>query len=143
MMKSILAKINLAFHLLIHFLKKLFPKRKKGIWQFVDNYRKDRLIPLTSSDKDWMDRFSRCMNCGLCDAVCPALQNFPRHLFPGPSYIVTTLVRSPPTYRFSGIDLSWCEGCHQCEKICPNLVPIKKGIEFIQQKMEEEGRLSA
>ncbi len=139
MMKLLFAKLNLAWALLLHFLKKPFRFRRQGLLLFLDNYRADRLVPLTSSDKDWMDRFSQCMNCGLCDAVCPALLKFPREIFPGPSYIVTALVRSPADYRFSGIDLSWCEGCDQCEKICPNLVPIKQGIQFIHQKLAEEG----
>jgi succinate dehydrogenase/fumarate reductase-like Fe-S protein len=131
---SIIAKLNLAWALVLHLLKKILFWRKGGYPQFIENYREDRLSPLSIEDKDWMQRFSRCFNCGLCDTVCPALEKLPRERFPGPSYIVTTLARATPDFWAADLDLSLCAGCELCEQVCPNQVPIKKAIEFIVAK---------
>jgi heterodisulfide reductase subunit C len=93
-------------------------------------------LPLSSADKDQMESFSRCFNCGFCDTVCPALLEQPREKFPGPSYLVTTLARSLPDFWAVRLDLSLCDGCKLCQKACPNQVPIKQALEFIHAKAE-------
>ena len=59
-MRSLWAKINLAWALFLHFLKK--PFQPNGYQTFLDNYRADRLVPLTQEDKTWLLRFSKCFN---------------------------------------------------------------------------------
>ncbi|HCU25020.1 MAG TPA: hypothetical protein DF383_08385 [Deltaproteobacteria bacterium] len=135
-MKSLFAKLNLAWALFLHFLRKLW-RRRAGYRAFLENYREDRLVPLSRTDKDWLLRFSRCFNCGICDTVCPALEQLPQSLFPGPSYLVTTLTRATPDFWAAGIDFSLCEDCRLCEKVCPNQVPVKEALDFIQAKAEE------
>jgi succinate dehydrogenase/fumarate reductase-like Fe-S protein len=132
-MGAIWAKINLAFTFLKHLIRR--PFHKTGYRQFMENYRADRLLPLSTVDKDWLLRFSRCFNCGLCDSACPALLTVPREEFPGPSYLVTTLARSTPDFWAARLDFSLCEGCRRCEEICPNQVPVKEALEFIEAKM--------
>src|SRR5436190_6849386 len=110
-MERLVAKLNLAWNLLLYLLKRPFIWKRRGYPQFVKNYRPDRLIPLSQTDKDWMLRFSQCFNCGLCDTVCPALWKLPREKFPGPSLIVTTLARSTPDFWAVDLDFSLCEGC--------------------------------
>ncbi len=137
-MRSIFAKLNLAWALLLHFLRK--PFHKIGYAAFRENYRADRLVPMSTVDKDWLHRFSQCLNCGLCDAICPALGTLPRETFPGPSYLVTTLTRSSPDFWAAGVDTSLCEGCRHCESVCPNLVPVKEALEFLEAKALETRR---
>ena len=137
-MRSFWAKLNLAWALLLHFLKR--PFQNNGYQAFRDNYRDDRLVPLSHVDKTWLLRFSRCLNCGICDTACPALGTMTREQFPGPSYLVTTLSRSTADFWAAGIDLSHCEGCRLCESVCPNQVPVKEALEFIEAKALETAR---
>ncbi|MFO1463200.1 MAG: 4Fe-4S binding protein [bacterium] len=137
-MRAFWAKLNLAWSLLLHFLQK--PFRQTGYPAFREHYRADRLVPLSSLDKDWLERFSRCLNCGLCDAACPALGTLPREVFPGPSYLVTTLTRATPDFWAAGVDTSLCEGCRHCASVCPNRVPVKEALEFLEAKALETRR---
>lgn len=105
--------------------------------QFLENYRGDRLFPLTSSDKDWLLEFSKCFNCGLCDAACPALEQYPREKFPGPSYLVTTFTRTATDFWAVDLDFSMCQACSRCQQVCPNQVPVKEALEFIEAKARE------
>ena len=140
-MRSLLAKLNLAWALVLHFLRR--PFHLSGYQAFLDNYRADRLVPLSQVDKTWLLKFSQCLNCGLCDAVCPALGVLPRGDFPGPSYLVTTLTRATSDFWAAGVDLSMCEGCRRCETVCPNRVPVKEALEFIEAKTLETSRGAA
>lgn len=140
-MRSLLAKLNLAWALVLHFLRR--PFQDNGYRAFLDHYRADRLVPLSHVDKTWLLRFSQCLNCGLCDAACPALDTLPRESFPGPSALVTTLTRATGDFWAAGVDLSLCEGCRNCESVCPNRVPVKEALEFIEAKALETARGTA
>ncbi len=135
-MTALLAKLNLAWNLVIYLLKWPF-KRGGGYRQFLEQYLPDRLLPLSSSDKTWLIRFSQCLNCGLCDAACPALRTSAREVFPGPSYLLTTFSRSIPDFPAVRLDSHICEGCDACQRICPNHVPVKEALEFIEAKARE------
>ena len=137
-MSWLLAQLNLAWNLLLYLLKRPFSWKRGGYRQFVENYRGDRLIPMSSSDKDWMMKFSKCFNCGLCDTVCPALWTLPREKFPGPSLIVTTFARATPDFWAADLDFSLCQSCELCQQVCPNDVPIKEALEFIEVKAQEK-----
>lgn len=136
-MGAVSAKMNLAFTFLKHLIRK--PFQRPGYAAFMENYRADRLMPLSSVDKDWLLRFSRCFNCGLCDSACPALEGGPHPRFPGPSYLVTTLSRATPDFWAADLDFSLCESCRRCEEVCPNQVPVKEALEFIEAKTWPRG----
>jgi succinate dehydrogenase/fumarate reductase-like Fe-S protein len=136
--KKIFALLNLAFYFILHFLKKPFVWGRRGLPAFLENYKKDGIVPLTLEDKQLLRRFSECINCGFCDTACPALQKLPRERFLGPSFIATTFTRSFPDFHATGLDLTLCAECNECEKVCPNAVPIKDGIVFVQEKIAEQ-----
>lgn len=139
-MKKILAIANLGLHFIWHFLKKPFV-RKNGLDTFFKNYSQDRILPLSKADKNSLIKYSECINCKLCDVACPSLFKLPRERFPGPSYIVNTYARSVPDFWAIQLDLSLCSECNECEKICPNEIPVTEAILFIQEKIAEEIRL--
>lgn len=126
------AKLNLAWNLLLYFLKWPFVRGRGGYRQFLANYAGENLLPMSTADKTWLLRFSGCFNCGYCDTACTALQKFPREVFPGPSALLTTFSRSMPDFSFVGLDFSICEGCIECQRVCPNQVPVKEALEFIE-----------
>lgn len=138
-MASMLAKLVLAWHAFLHFIKIFkysFRRKGAGAETFLEYYREDHLLPLSMVDKDWLLQFSRCVNCGICDVACPALLRSPREKFPGPSYLVTTLTRSTPDLWASELDFSFCQDCRSCQQVCPNLVPVKEAFEFIEAKKQ-------
>ncbi len=136
-MASLYAKFVIALYTLLHFIKRPFRWRYSGRERFLKNYRTEGLIPLSVLDRDWLDSFSQCLNCGLCDLVCPALRTVERRKFPGPSYLATTLTRSTPDFPFVDLNFSLCQDCEQCQSVCPNRVPIKEALEFIEAKLQE------
>jgi len=136
-MASLYAKLMILVFTIVHFIKRPFRKKRDGAEEFLEKYREDRLGPLSSVDKDGLFRFSQCLNCGLCDAVCPALTQFTRDQFPGPSYLVTTLTRATPDFWTVDLDFSLCQSCDKCMSVCPNQVPVKEALEFIETKLQE------
>lgn len=129
------AQLVFFYFTLLHFLKRPFRRIRGGDKEFLSYYGPEALWPLSSADKDWMRRFSLCLNCSYCDSACPALRTHSREQFPGPSYLVTTLSRSPPEFWAVKLDFSLCEACSQCEKACPNRVPVREALEFIEAKV--------
>lgn len=139
--KRLIAVSNLGYHFLLHFLKKPFVYHRSGLKLFMENYKGDGLVPLEKSDEAAIRRHSQCIDCGLCSMVCPALLHLPREKFPGPHFVVTTYSRSFSDLKAAHLDLSLCASCAECEKICPNAVPIKEAILFIQTKIAEQIKL--
>lgn len=138
-MNSLAAKLNLAWNMVIYLCKLPFRGSKTGSRQFLENYAPDRLLPLSSTDKTWLLKFSACFNCGFCDTACPALKSHSRDSFPGPSYLLTTFSRSMPDFPFVDVDASVCEGCDECARVCPNQVPVREALEYIEAKQRALG----
>jgi succinate dehydrogenase/fumarate reductase-like Fe-S protein len=133
-MTWIYAQLVFFCYVLFHFLKRPFRRLAHGHLQFLSQYRAEGIDPLSSADKNLLARLSQCINCGYCDSACPALGAFPRSQFPGPSYLVTTLTRATPDFWAAGVDFSLCSQCDRCERACPNHVPVKEALEFIEVK---------
>ncbi len=142
--KKIFAILNLAYHFILHFLKKPFLFRHEGLKTFFNHYQKDGgMLPLTSQNTQLLRRLSACIGCGFCDTACPALLKTPREKFPGPSFIANSYTRSFNDLWAAKLDTSTslstsfsiCSECGECEKVCPNGVPIQEGILFIQEKL--------
>ncbi len=136
--KKLPALLNLALHFFWHVLRKVFFWKKTGKKQFEKNYRNDALLPLNSQDQARLFSFSACINCALCDAACPALLTLPRERFPGPSFVLTTYSRSFADLWATSLDLSLCQDCGKCVKMCPNLIDVKGAIQFVQTKIAEQ-----
>lgn len=136
--KKIIALLNLAFSLVLHFLRRLCFWKKTGLKQFDENYRQDGLLPLTSQDQKILFSFSACINCRLCDTACPAIFKIPRERFPGPSFVLTTYSRSFKNLWASSLDLSLCQDCAACHQVCPNNIDVKGAIGFVQRKVAEQ-----
>jgi succinate dehydrogenase/fumarate reductase-like Fe-S protein len=133
-MAWIYAQLVFLCYVLLHFIKRPFRRLAGGHRQFLAQYAPEGLEPLTSSDKNLLARFSQCINCGYCDSACPALGAMSRAQFPGPSYLVTTLTRATPDFWAAGVDFSLCPQCDRCERACPNQIPVKEALDFIEVK---------
>jgi len=138
MLKRIHATFYLGTHLMIRFMKRLAGRPGKGA--FLRAYATERLVPLTHEEKGLLEKISRCIACGLCDLACPATVN-PDGTFPffGPSAL-PFLSRSVPDFTAAPFSPKTCGECRECEKACPEEVPLTKIIEFIKRKFEEVRR---
>lgn len=127
--KSFYATANLAAHLILRIGRRILFIKSPGLDQFLENYRPDRIVPYSAEAKRLLSDFSRCISCGLCDALCPAVKKLSQEKFLGPSFI-SHAARSLPDFALAPLDFEACEGCRGCESICPERVPIKKVISF-------------
>jgi pyruvate ferredoxin oxidoreductase gamma subunit len=67
---------------------------------------------LSTSRTGWMPVLEqeKCINCGMCDLVCPDL------------CLVWSTFKAPgdePGVRLDGIDYQYCKGCMRCVETCP------------------------
>jgi succinate dehydrogenase/fumarate reductase-like Fe-S protein len=120
------AQLNLAYRLFLHLLKWPFSRFfKKGQKQFFQNY---------AAELNWVPNIefaalshepSRCMACGLCDAVCPLIGAN----FTGPMQLVLGVMQGGERLKAAKAELSVlsdsaCADCRACDKACPVQIPI-------------------
>ena len=68
----------------------------QGKQRFLDNYAPDALVPYSARDRALLPTFSGCIQCGLCDAVCPLIPRLPRAQWRGPSLFAVAYSRATP-----------------------------------------------
>ena len=135
----LLARISRA--LLLHPLRQLFtPAERKGKRRFLANYAAEALVPMTAQDRTELPRFSGCINCGLCDAVCPLVGRAAPEDFRGPSLFALAYSRATPELphlRRVISTLDECGSCHVCQDVCPRAVPLLAIFAFTKRKLLE------
>ena len=127
--------------LLLHPLRQLFtPPERKGKRRFLSNYAPEALIPMSAEERAGLSRFSGCVNCGLCDAVCPLVGRAPAEEWRGPSLFALAYSRATPELphlRVAIAALDGCGPCHACQDVCPRSVPLLDIFAFTRRKLEE------
>ena len=72
--------------LILHPIAQLFTSpERKGKRRFLSNYAGEALVPMSAADRAELPRFSGCVNCGLCDAICPLVGRAELRAWRGPS----------------------------------------------------------
>jgi succinate dehydrogenase/fumarate reductase-like Fe-S protein len=140
--KKLLALALLGWRaLVLHPVAQLFtPAERKGKRRFLSNYAPEALVPMTAQDRAELPRFSGCVNCGLCDAVCPLVGRAAPHEFRGPSLFALAYSRSTPELphlRHAVAIVESCGTCHACQEVCPRGVPLLKIFAFTRRKLAE------
>jgi len=129
------AQLNLAWHVVLHFLRKLWPwSPRAGLQRFQENYVVEGLAPSTPSDRfDLAAAAGRCTACGACDEACPILCGARSDVvaadFMGPQAFVLAGARATPQLEDLGGTLdviagAACQQCRACDIACPELIPI-------------------
>jgi NAD-dependent dihydropyrimidine dehydrogenase PreA subunit len=128
--------VLLGWNFLLHLLSRAtFLYRRGGTAKFRENFDPERLFPVTPEDRPLLASWQSCVACGLCEQVCPELLSaVPGGRGVGPQLVASGLHREMPSYGLSWPDaeaLSRCEGCGDCEAICPTQVPLRELASFI------------
>ena len=125
----------------LHPVRQLFtPADRKGKAGFLRNYAPEALVPATRQDRADLVRFTGCVNCGLCDAVCPLVSKLPPSEWRGPSLFALAYSRASPELphlRGPVALLDLCGTCTRCRDICPRGVPLLDIFAFTRRKLAQ------
>ncbi len=131
-LKKIKALIFLGIHFALHIIKKLFriDQRKKA--DFLNAYKEDNIYSIDPKWREQMPDFSSCFHCHICDVYYPNLNSEKKM---SPSYLVGSFSRSLTDFNVLDEALS-TKDYEECEKHCPQNVPICGIVEFMKEKKE-------
>lgn len=118
----------------------------RGKQRFLRNYATEALIPYSRADRALLPRFSGCIQCGLCDAVCPLMRQLPPAQWRGPSLFAVAYSRATPELpqlRTPLAHLDRCGACRACQDICPRAVPLLDLFAFTRRKLAEVEEMAA
>ena len=125
----------------IHPIRELFTSPdRKGKAGFLRNYAPEALVPATPQDRADLMRFTGCVNCGLCDAVCPLVAQLPPSEWRGPSLFALAYSRASPELphlRGPVALLDLCGTCTLCRDVCPRGVPLLDIFDFTRRKLAQ------
>jgi succinate dehydrogenase/fumarate reductase-like Fe-S protein len=134
------AQLNLAFKVVAHYLKKLWPWAPRyGLQRFQENYVVEGLPPATLSFRESAAKAGQCTTCGACDRACPLLVT--RNDFVGPMALVVTAARAAPHLEHAKATLAiltseTCTSCRRCEPACPEDIPIVDLAAHLQAQLD-------
>jgi Fe-S-cluster-containing hydrogenase component 2 len=131
--KWIHAQLNLAWRVVVHYSKKLWPWSKRyGLLRFQQNYLVEGLPPDTHHSRLLRVQVGRCTGCHRCDDVCPIVRgesSVPAASFIGPHGLVAAASRTATHItelpsQLSIINGDVCAACRRCDAACPEGIPI-------------------
>jgi formate hydrogenlyase subunit 6/NADH:ubiquinone oxidoreductase subunit I len=130
------AQANLAWKLVAHVLRKLWPWAPRyGLARFQENYVPEGLPPSTAEFRLLAHEPGRCTTCRACDAVCPILAGVEevedKEGFLGPMTFILSGARAAPHLgdvkrTLEILNSPLCQGCRACDAACPERIPIAR-----------------
>lgn len=139
------AQFNLGFRSALHYLKMLWPWRRRfGLARFRENYVPEGLPAYQGPLRQIAHEASRCTTCGLCDAACP--QTGAPDRFLGPMRMVVRGMRGGPTLIDVEKDLRFmaapsCAACQKCDSACPEHIPMVRLAQEFAKQLDEVNAL--
>ncbi len=133
-------QLYLAFDRLRHRVQRrlFFWRRDKGSEVFLERYRPDSVLAVTSQERTNAIEFERCVLCSLCVYSCEAIQK--GEALPGfePKLIAAVFAKSHEAELFTD---SWfpCVQCKACSVLCPNGVPLHTMANQLVQRRQNLG----
>ncbi|MCA1826776.1 MAG: 4Fe-4S dicluster domain-containing protein [Myxococcales bacterium] len=112
----------------------------RGKERFLENYAPEALVPYSAAERRVLPRFSGCIQCGLCDAICPLVPRLPRRQWRGPSLFAVAYSRSTPELSHLRTPIGLldnCGTCSACQTVCPRAVPLLEIFAFTRRKLAD------
>lgn len=134
---------NLGYHAMRTAARRLWGERR-GLPVFFDNYRDDRLLPLTAEERGLLGAFDSCLSCGLCDTMARPVDRGDLGGLPGPSALPSSVSRHPPDY--DGVEPYLArldqEDLARMEAICPSRIPFRRLVQMIRDVVVRENAIA-
>jgi succinate dehydrogenase/fumarate reductase-like Fe-S protein len=110
---------------------------------FLAQVRPEGYRPLTASERADLPSFTRCISCGLCSLVCPALAAAPAAAWSEPWTFVVGPSRLLERAGLAASALEPCARCATCAAVCPTGVPIPRLAAMVQRLAGPTGMTDA
>jgi hypothetical protein len=140
----VLARLYAGWLLAISLVKTLFlmvfAPGKRGLRRFVQNYRQDRLLPLSTHEQRSLPSISGCIACGRCADSYAACGGAGEPVFGGLMGFMLSSTRSMPDFEAAAqsverFDDAWLQ---RLEQRCPAAIPFREVAAFVRSY---QGRL--
>ena len=136
-LKWLHAQANLGWRALVHYVKWLWPwRRRYGLERFQENYVHEGLPPASEAMRELSAEPGRCTLCGVCDDVCPLVGKLSPAEFIGPMAFVASGARAAP--HFADVESTLrtllgptCSSCRACDIACPERIPVTRLAEVL------------
>lgn len=112
----------------------------RGIAQFEENYRADRLPAVTPEERETeLPAFSGCIACGLCDVGEGERIARSNGAYPGLMQLILGSSRSMPDYDAAALGFAHVpeDVLRDREAICPTGVPMRRLARFVATKAQQ------
>ncbi len=118
--------------------KLLFTRQPPGLQQFHANYGSEGLSAIDLDEREALQRFSRCMACGLCDVGEAERMRKSNGAYPGLMQLVLASTRSMPDYDAAarGFDHVSLEVLQRKRTECPVDIPFDELARFVRRRAE-------
>ena len=111
------------------FVRYLLPRPKDALAAFHEKFSRDRLLPLSSTQRQLLPSLSGCIGCGRCNAESGA----PPH--GRPMAFVLAGLRSMPEYDAAAQQVAALtdEQLDDLQARCPAQIPFREAVYFVRE----------
>ncbi|MFO0666428.1 MAG: hypothetical protein U0174_20905 [Polyangiaceae bacterium] len=126
-------RLHALWLLAIAFLQSIFGRRR-GLAEFHESYKADRLAPVTEEERNVLPLLSGCIACGLCELEAGVRPS--DGTYSGPMDLMLASSRSMPDYDAAVLSFAHLsdERALAVERICPARVPARRIAAFVRAK---------